>query len=477
MPKDTPWDKSLSVTCDAEGLTGHAGAVLLRKLADQCGLTAALSGALARIGKFPLADRGMVLVSMAVAIVLGATSMSDIAVLDHQEQVFGPPPSDTTVRRTLELADDRTLGKIARARAKIRAHVWGLIAATPAGFPWLTIAGKTLAGWLVIDMDATLVTAHSDKEGAAPTFKKGYGFHPLGAWLANTAESLAMLLRPGNAGSNTVTDHISVLSAALAQVPAGWRSRLLVRVDGAGATIDLVKHLLSLRTRRRTVLFTCGWMITESDEAAIKMLPAAAWQAAVDQDGTVQKKTAVAEITRLMGRAGNWPPGLRWIVRRTKPSRRQAKNLTAFEKATGWRYSIIVTNIPDTGIAGVPGSHHPQFIDVLHREHAVVEDRVRTNKAMGLRNLPSKTWQVNKGWVLAANIAADLDAWCRLLGLYDCEDLKDAEPGTLRYRLWSLPARLVRHARKRVLKISATWPWKEAFTTCWQRLCALPAPA
>jgi hypothetical protein len=474
VPKDTRWDRNLSVTSDADGLTGHAGAVLLRKLADQSGLTAALGAALARAGKFPLFDRGVALVSTAVAIVLGATSMSDIAVLDHQEQVFGPPPSDTTVRRTLELADDRTLGKIARARAKIRAHVRGLIAATPAGFPWLTIAGKTLAGWLVIDMDATLVTAHSDKEGAAPTFKKGYGFHPLAAWLANTAESLAMLLRPGNAGSNTVADHISVLSAALAQIPAGWRSRLLVRVDGAGATIDLVKHLLSLRTRRRTVLFTCGWMITESDEAAIRMLPAAAWQAAVDQDGTIQKNTAVAEITRLMSRAGNWPPGLRWIVRRTKPSRRQARNLTAFEKATGWRYSIIVTNIPDSGISGVPGSHHPQFIDVLPREHAVVEDRVRTNKAMGLRNLPSKTWQVNKGWVLAANIAADLDAWCRLLGLYDREDLKDAEPDTLRYRLWSLPARLVRHARKRVLKISATWPWKEAFTTCWQRLCALP---
>jgi len=477
VPKDTRWDRNLSVTADADGLTGHAGAVLLRKLADQCGLTAALGKALARAGKFPLFDRGVALASMAVAIVLGATSMSDIALLDHQEQVFGPPPSDTTVRRTLELADGKTLGKIARARAKIRAHVWGLIAATPAGFPWLTIAGKTLAGWLVIDMDATLITAHSDKEGAAPTFKKGYGFHPLGAWLANTAESLAMLLRPGNAGSNTVADHISVLSAALAQIPAGWGRRLLVRADGAGATIDLVKHLLSLGTRRRTVLFTCGWMITESDEDAIKMLPAKAWQAAVDQDGTVQKNTAVAEITRLMRRAGNWPPGLRWVVRRTKPSRRQAKNLTAFEKATGWRYSIIVTNIPDTGIKEVPGSHHPQFIDVLHRQHAVVEDRVRTNKAMGLRNLPSKTWQVNKGWVLAANIAADLDAWCRLLGLYGQDGLKDAEPDTLRYRLWHLPARLARHARKRVLKISATWPWKEAFTTCWQRLCALPAPA
>ena len=142
----------------------------------------------------------MALVSMAVAIALGATSMSDIAVLAHQEPVLGAAPSDTTVRRTLELADARTLDKIARTRAAVRARVWQLICATPAGFPWLAIAGKLLAGWLVIDLDATLITARSDKEGAAPTFKSGYGFHPLGAWLANTAESLAMLLRPGNAG-------------------------------------------------------------------------------------------------------------------------------------------------------------------------------------------------------------------------------------------------------------------------------------
>jgi hypothetical protein len=475
--KDTPWDHGLRVTAEADGLAGHAGAVLLRKLADQAGLTAALGSALARAGKFPLVDRGVALVSMAVTIMLGATSMNDIALLAHQEPVFGAAPSDTTVRRTLELADPATLDKIARVRARVRAHVWSLIAARPAGFPWLAIAGKLLAGWLVIDMDATLITAHSDKEGAAATFKKGYGFHPLGVWLANTAESLAMLLRPGNAGSNDAADHIAVLTAAIRQIPSRMRSRLLVRVDGAGASHELIAHLLSLTSRRRTVLFTCGWAITETDEQAIRLLPADAWQAAVDQDGTVQKGTAVAEITHLMSRAAGWPAGLRWIVRRTKPSRRQARNLTAFEKATGWRYSVIVTNIPDAGIPGVPGSHHPQLIDVLHREHATVEDRVRTAKAMGLRNLPSKTWQVNCGWVVAANIAADLSAWCRLLGLYDCDDLKDAEPDTLRYRLWALPARLVRHARARVLKISRTWPWKDAFLACWKRLCALPAPA
>jgi Transposase DDE domain group 1 len=476
--QDTGWDHALKVTGEGEGLVGHAGAVLLRKLADQSGLTAALGAALARSCRFPLVDRGIALVSMAVAIVLGATSMNDITLLAHHAPVLGAEPSDTTVRRTLELADPATLDKIARVRARVRAHVWTLICATPAGFPWLAVAGKLLAGWLVIDLDATLITARSDKQGAAPTFKKGYGFHPLGAWLANTTESLAMLLRPGNAGSNTFADHAAVLTAAIRQIPPRMRSRLLVRVDGAGASHELITHLLSLTTGRRTVLFTCGWMITKADEQAIRLLPAAAWQAGLDQDGTVQEDKHAAEITHLTSRAAGWPAGLRWIVRRTKPSRRQMKNLTAFEKATGWRYSIIVTNIPATGgIGGVPGSHHAQFIDVLHREHAVVEDRVRTNKAMGLRNLPSKTWVVNCGWVLAANIAADLSAWCRLPGLYDCDDLKDAEPGTLRYRLWALPARLARHARQRVLKLSRTWPWKQAFLTCWQRLCALPEPA
>src|SRR6266568_869922 len=373
---DTRWDHGLKVTGEGQGLVGHAGAVLLRKLADQVGLTAALGSALTRAGKFPLVDRGVALMSMAVAVALGATSMNDITLLAHHAPVLGPEPSDTTVRRTLELADPATLDKVARVRARVRAHVWSLIRARPAGFPWLAIAGKVLAGWLVIDLDGTLITARSDKEGAAPTFKMGYGFHPLGAWCANTAESLAMLLRPGNAGSNTFADHLTVLTAAIRQIPARMRSRLLVRVDGAGASHELIAHLLSLSSRCRTVLFTCGWAITEADEQAIRLLPAAAWLAAVDQEGAVPEDKHVAEITHLMSRAAGWPGGLRWIVRRTKPSRRQAKNLTAFERATGWRYSIIVTNIPDTGIRDVPGSHHPQFIDVLHRQHAVVEDGV-----------------------------------------------------------------------------------------------------
>jgi len=165
------WDHALKVTVDGAGLVGHAGAVLLRKAADQAGLTAQLSAAVLRAGMSPLLDRGVVLVSMAVAIALGATSMSDIALLAHLAPVLGGAPSGPTARRAPELAGaPAMLDRIARARARARAHAWALIEGTPAGFPWLAIAGKVLTGWLVIDLDATLVTASSGKEGAAPTW-------------------------------------------------------------------------------------------------------------------------------------------------------------------------------------------------------------------------------------------------------------------------------------------------------------------
>ncbi|HEX2419325.1 MAG TPA: transposase, partial [Micromonosporaceae bacterium] len=211
MIKGSGWDQRLQVAVGGKGLVGHAGAVLLRRCADRTGLTGALNKVLPK-GKGPgWWDRGTVLACLATAIVLGATSMSDIGLLAHQALVFADPPSEATVRRTLAGLDETALSRIAKARAKVRVRVWELLARRPQGFPWLTVAGKLLTGWMVIDLDATLITAHSDKQGAAATFKKGWGFHPLGAWCANTAECLAMLLRPGSAGSNTVTDHIQVL--------------------------------------------------------------------------------------------------------------------------------------------------------------------------------------------------------------------------------------------------------------------------
>jgi hypothetical protein len=417
--KDTSWDHALEVTADGKGLVGHGGGILLRKLADQCGLTAALDGALTVKGASPLLSRGMVLVSTAIAIAMGAAAMAGIAVLGQLAPVLGPAPSASTVRRALDLASDRVLVRIAQARARIRKHVWQQIEAA-GGFPWPEIAGKILAGWLFTGMDGTLITSHSEKQGAAPTWKTGFGFHPLAAWCANTRECLDMLLRPGNAGSNTFADHKEVLGRAVKQVPARFRRRVMVRIDGAGASHELVRHLLTLSSPRRTVLFTCGWMITASDEQAIAAVPEDAWKPGVRQDGIAEQDKEVAEITGLMSRAENWPDGLRWIARRVKPSRRHKKNMTACEKKTGWKYSITCTNTPDAGIEGVPGSHHPQFTGVLHRDHATAgTGGVRTAKAMGLRNLPPKAWQVNKGWVLAANIAAGLTAWARLPGCCD----------------------------------------------------------
>jgi hypothetical protein len=251
------WDHALKVTADGKGLVGHAGAVLLRKAADQAGLTGQLSAALLRKGTSPLLDRGGVLVSLAIAIALGATSMSDIALLAHLAPVLGTAPSGPTVRRALDLAGTpAALDKIARARARARDHAWKLIEATPAGFPWLVIAGKTLTGWLVIDMDATLVTARSDKEGAAATWKKGYGFHPLGAWCASTRECLAMLLRPGNAGSNTFTRHAPLPDLAHPRPPRPPRPAADPRHQPRLALERGIPYLLAAALRPASTILT-----------------------------------------------------------------------------------------------------------------------------------------------------------------------------------------------------------------------------
>lgn len=271
---------------------------------------------------------------------------------------------------------------------------------------------------------------------------------------------------------NTVADHLRVLKEALAQIPDSSHAKILVRVDGVGATRGLVDHLESLNTARRTVRYSVGWKMTDTGEQAIAQLPETAWEASLQQDGTLQEGYFLAELTEVNTREG-WPEGMRLIVRRVRPSGRQLARLTDFEKKTGWRYSITATNIRH--MWGIAGSRRPQFLDALHRDHAEVEGRVRTNKTMGLHNLPSKSWEINRGWMPAANLACDLDAWVRLLALHDIEDLPHAEPDTMRFRLYHLPARLARHARSRTLRIDASWPWAAAFTTAWARLTDLPA--
>jgi hypothetical protein len=341
-----------------------------------------------------------------------------------------------------------------------------------------------LTGWYVLDLDATIVPCTSRKEGAAGTYKGSFGHMPLGAWIANTRECAAMLLRPGNAPPNDIADHKTVLAAALRQLPLPPWSKLLVRIDGAAFSHGLLDHLQALTTSRRRVRFVTGWAINTADEQAIALLPGHVWTAALRQDGGLHEikgedgRTVtyqVAEITDLRDLSG-WPTGLRLIVRRVKPSRRDAKKLTAFEKKTGWRYQIVATNIPaHQGLAAVPGSGQAWFLDALYRDHAEVEDRVKAIKRVGLGLLPSKSWQINAAWVLAATLAADLDAWTRLLLLHDDPELAKAEPETIRRKLYHLPARLTAHARRRTLHLDHSWPWAVAFTTAWRRANQLPS--
>jgi hypothetical protein len=483
--KTTGWDHRLAVRADDKNLIGHAGVVLLRKVADRVGLIRALTAVLPRGTGPGRRDRGMALVQLTCAIVLGATNILQAERLQgHWRRLFPRPVSDSTLRRTLAEIDAPVAARIERARAAVRRVVWTLLALRPGGFPWIFVCGRELTGWYVLDLDATIVTCTSAKEGAAGTYKGSFGHMPLGAWVANTRECVAMLLRPGNAPPNDVADHKSVLAAALRQLPLPLWSKLLVRIDGAAFSHDVLDHLQTLTTSRRRVRWVTGWAINDTDEQAIARLPETVWTAALRQDGGIHEikgddgervSYQVAEITGVRDLTG-WPSGMRLVVRRVKPSRRDAKKLTAFERRTGWRYQIVATNIPARqGLSGVPGSGQGWFVDALYRDHAEVEDRVKAIKRVGLGLLPSKSWQINTAWVLAATIATDLDAWTRLLLLHDQPELAAAEPETIRMKLYHLPARLTTHARRRTLHLDQSWPWAKAFTLAWGRTTDLAA--
>ncbi|GAB4084015.1 IS1380-like element ISMsm3 family transposase [Myceligenerans cantabricum] len=467
--------------------------VLLRKTADAIGLTARIAEAFGP-GRVERICRGAVLVGAASAIAAGARNLSQVErLLAGHAGTFGACGSDSTLWRTLDSIDERALKRLSRARARSRRTLWRLLAARPGGFPWLHVGGKRLHGWVVVDLDATIVGCHSRKQNATGTYKGGFGHHHLGGWIANTGESLSILPRPGNAGSNTATDHVAVLDEVLAQVPdEGRHSKLLVRIDGAGASHDTIRHLERLGTTRRRVAWTIGWTITSVEETAIKALPERAWAPYLHQDGTIaeavdhdgtsndtdgtarSKYGHVAELTGLAKRPG-WPKSMRLIVRRVPlaPRDQAAGKVTALEKSTGWKYAVTATNIGR--MRGIPGSSHPQWLDVLHRHHAVVEDHVRAAKTTGLGLLPSVSWRINTAWILLTGIARDLDVWTRLLAFHDHVLLAKAEPATMRELVYRLPARLARHARTRWLRFDRDHPHTDAITTAWHRLTNLPA--
>ena len=468
----TGWSRGLSVDISGRDVINHAGAVALRVLADRSGLTGGLSRALARRGFVPVHGRGRVLADTAVLIADGGRVLSDLATLRDQAEVYGPIASDPTLWRTLHDIGQPQLLKIARARAKTREHVWSLIAQRHGQIPPSRVADRDLGTTIVIRMDASLVIAHSDKQLAAGTYKGSWGHYPLGAWCDNTGESLALLLRAGSAGSNTVADHIAVLDEAITQLPARYRRDLLITVDGAGASHGLVDHITTLNASPwRSVQYSIGWELGARERATIGWVPASAWSAVLDRDGAPRDldEAAVVELTALLrhGPDGdqltNWPPDLRIICRREKPH--PGAQLSLFEHADGWRYQLLATNTPGT---------NAQFLEARHRPHARVEDCIRTGKDTGLGHLPSHAIEINRAWCVAAAITCDLLCWLRLL----CLDgpLAKAEPTTLRYHLLHTAARIVRGQRKRTIRIPATWPWAHQLATCLRTALALPPP-
>jgi hypothetical protein len=490
----TGWLKGLQVTAGGTGVVSHAGVLLVRALSDATGLTGGLSRALAT-KRLVTHDRGRVLADLACAIADGGEAISDFRVIGDQHELFGPVASVPTVWRALsEIAAGgaTTAGRVTAAVHAARRRAWAGIAARHGGMPGVRIGDRVLEGVTCIRLDASVVACHSDKELAEPNFK-GFGYHPLLAFCDNTGEPLAGVLRKGSAGSNTVADHLAVLEAAIAALPPAFRRRLMVTCDGAGASHGLISRLDQLASRPGYQLtYSVGWELGERERAAIAKVPGQAWQIAVDGRGEVRERRAddtcpdtgcahrkcwieEAHVTELTGLlrgdpAGDqlpgWPASMRIFARRERPH--PGAQLTLFEAEDGWRYSLWVTNLPSS-LRGWRAN--PACIDAAHRVHARVEDGIRTGKDCGIGRFPSQVMAMNKAWFHAALIAATLLAWLRLLALDG--SLARAEPKTLRYKILHAAARITRGARRRQLKIQASWPWAADIVSAFGHISAL----
>lgn len=442
---------------------GHAGGVLLTETARVTGLDRGLSEALLPWRK-PLAvhDPGKVVLDLAVMLALGGDALSDIATVRAEPGVYGRVASDPTVSRTITaLAQDtdRVLAAIDGARQAARERAWGLAGAHAPD------AGASPAVPLVIDLDATLITAHSEKEHASPTFKRGFGFHPLLAFTdhgqAGTGEMIAGILRPGNAGSNTATDHITVVKAALAQLP-GHSPRpgksVLVRADGAGGTKKFLHWLTN-----RGLSYSVGYTLPFETPQLYKLIPEHLWEAALDADGQPRDGAAVAEFTGILDLTG-YPKGMRVIVRRERP---HPGAQLRFEDVDGYRLTAFATNTARGQL---------QRLELRHRRRARCEDRIREGKDTGLRNLPLHGFDQNRIWLALAGLASEITAWAGLLA-HPQHEARRWEMKRLRHRLFTIPATIARHGRRVIMHLSDRSRWASLVEAAISTLRALPAPS
>jgi Transposase DDE domain group 1 len=438
---------TVEVTADGAGLVSHAGSALLAQVADKLGLTGALSVRLAVLKQRRRGhDPGRVIRDLAVMLADGGECVSDLGTVRDQEALFGLVASDATAFRVIDrvATEPGLLAALRQAHARARERFWEMHGAPER---------------LTIDVDATLITAHSEKEKAAGNYKGGYGFHPLQAYLDETREALGGLLRPGNAGSNTAEDHKTLIDMALEQIPKRYIEsiEILVRADSAGATHGLLDYC-----REGNLRFSVGYELTEQVRAAILRIPEDRWVPALDQDGSARDNGEVAEITDMVD-LSSWPEGSRLIVRRERPHPGAQLSFTDHD---GYRFQAILTDQTDSDIA---------VIECRHRQHAHVEDRIRDDKDTGLSKFPFKEFALNEVWLEIVLLAHDLITWTQAL-LLDGE-LAKAEPKRLRYRLLHVAGRLAFSARRAKLHLDHDWPWVTELTAAFHKLKTLQAAA
>ncbi len=436
---------TVEVTADGAGLVSHAGSALLGQVAEKLGLTGALSARLAGLKQRRRGhDPGRVMRDLAVMLADGGECVSDLGAVREQDALFGVVASDSTAFRIVDriASEPGMLDAVRVAHARARARFWELHGAPQR---------------LTLDVDATLICAHSEKERAAGNYKGGYGFHPLQVYLDETREALGGLLRPGNAGSNTADDHVAVLDLALAQIPAESVASLetLVRADSAGATHGLIDYCRDANMR-----FSVGYELSEPVRAAILAIPEDAWVGALDQDGSARKNGEVCEITDSVELSA-WPKGSRLIVRRERPHPGAQLSFTDHD---GYRFQAILTDQPDPDIA---------VLECRHRQHAHVEDRIRDDKDTGLSKFPFKEFALNEVWLEIVMLAHDLIVWTQALALEG--ELATAEPKRLRYRLLHVAGRLAFSGRRAKLHLQDTWPWAAELIAAFQKLKTIAA--
>jgi Transposase DDE domain group 1 len=430
----------VEVRADGTGMSSRAGTALLPLVADRLGLSDALGWALAETRERRSAhDPGRVFCDLAVMLADGGRCVSDLVALGSQPTLFGDVASVSTARRVLLSVGAAERDRLRAARAQARARAWAAGAAPEE---------------VILDFDATPVTAHSDKELAAGHYKGGFGFNPL--LVSCGRDVLAAILRPGNAGANNADDHLEVFELALEQLPsAALDGPILARSDSAGAS-----HAFADACRETRVRFSFGYAIDARVREAILALSERAWRPAIDTDDEPRDGAWVAELT---GRVSldAWPEGSRLIVRRERP---HPGAQLSFTDVDGHRFQCFITDQEGDDLA---------ILEARHRDHAIVEDRVRELKSTGLSNLPFSAFEANQAWLEAALVAHDLTVWTQLL-LFDGEH-RVCEPKRLRYRLLHVAGRLTRHARQRTLHLPADWPWAAAIAQAFKRLAALPA--